>query len=64
MMESPEVLREPAIAVPQSRRSDGTVSAARHRFTVEEVSDADTPRSSALPPAIAATTPHSGAGAM
>ena len=60
-MESPEVLREPAIAVPQSRR------------TVEEVSDADTPRST-LPPAVAATTPHhtiatphhtsSGAGAM
>ena len=62
MMESPEVLREPAIAVPQSRR------------TVEEVSDADTPRSTHLPQAVAATTPHhniatphhtsSGAGAM
>ena len=64
MMESPEVLREPAIAVPQSRR------------TVEEVSDADTPRSATLPQAVAATTPHhniatphimangSGAGAM
>ena len=62
-MESPEVLRGPAIAVPQSRRSDGTQSAAR--FTVEEVSDdADTPRSSALPPAIAAMTPQTGAGAM
>ena len=64
MMESPEVLREPAIAVPHSRR------------TVEEVSDADadTPRGATLPPAVAATTPHhtiatphhtsSGAGAM
>ena len=65
MMESPEVLREPAVAVPQSRR------------TVEEVSDADTPRSAHLPQAVAATTPHhniatpryplaegSGAGAM
>ena len=76
MMESPEVLREPAVAVPQSqsRRSDGTQSAARPRFTVEEVSD-DTPRST-LPQAVAATTPHhniatphimangSGAGAM
>ena len=50
MMESPEVLREPAVAVPQSR--DGTVSAARPKFSVVEVSDAvsdaDTPRG-ALP---------------
>ena len=64
MMESPEVLREPAVAVPHSRRS------------VEEVSDADadTPRGATLPQAVAATTPHhniatphhtsSGAGAM
>ena len=66
-MESPEVLREPAIAVPQSRRSDITASA-RPKFTVEEVSDAaDTPRGALPPVHHNIATPHhtsSGAGAM